>query len=529
MKKTILFTIIFTYLIIISSVLQAKENGRKTIQNISYINFILKLEFPDNIYILNSADKMLKEKIDKLKDEDFSKLKSRSLGVSSFIKSVDIIPNTEISNIRGAFDALFSAATIYYKGHRDLELSSTSKLGITHQDKATMLLSISTSNNPTTYYQIKNHIFLESLVVFIENLEEILSYESSDYSVFTQTSTKDAQVVTQFLNTQSCFILKQCSEANVRKNLDLQYGFIKLKENDLALLLLGLNFEAYNYVYSLNPLSSLYFLYFKKATNKESITKVISRLESYINNSSEDPYKSLKQLKYLLEKYKYKSYIYNKLLEVDKEFRLKPVFTSDISEMKEKVKRTEKLLKKLIATNDASFPYRTRFGVDILRTEDAFPLDHSLVDYELFYQLFKRAMMEQDIRNAAYYTSVYPGRILEFLSKNYQNKFIESLISDMRSSPKFISALKHQFSFYWGVQEHEQDFYWTFMLKVEEGYNNTPKDIIDAVINDRKMILRQAIKDKIIKKSKTYFVGGKKSIKIRDELTKNFTKLCIKI
>jgi hypothetical protein len=512
----------FTYLIIINSVLQAKENDSKTIQNISYINFILKLEFPNTTYVLNSTDKTLKEEIEKLKDEDFSKLKSRSLGANSFDKSVDIIPDSKISNIRGAFDALFSAITIYHKGHRDLELGSKSKLGITHQDKGMILLSSSSSNNPTTYYQIKSHVLLENLVVFIENLEEILSSESSDYSVFSQTSTKDSQVVTQFLNTQSCFILNQCSEANVRKNLDLQYGFIKLKEDDLALLLLGLNFEAYKYVYSLNPLSSLYFLYFKEATNKESINKVISRFESYINNSSEDPYKSLKELKYLLEKYKYKSYIYNRLLEVDKEFRLKPVFTSDISDMKEKAKRTEKLLKKLIATNDASLPYRTRFGVDILRTEDAFPVDHSLVDYELFYQLFKRAMMEQNIRNAAYYTSVYPGRILEFLSKNYQDKFVESLISDMRSSPKFISALKHQFSFYWGVQEDEQDFYWTFMLKVEEGYNNTSKEMMDSVINNRKLILRQAIKNKIIKKEQSLLRWWQRKYKNKERSPEEF-------
>lgn len=57
MKKTILFTIMFTYLIIINSVLQAKENDSKTIQNISYINFILKLEFPNTTYVLNSTDK----------------------------------------------------------------------------------------------------------------------------------------------------------------------------------------------------------------------------------------------------------------------------------------------------------------------------------------------------------------------------------------------------------------------------------------------------------------------------------------
>lgn len=55
-----------------------------------------------------------------------------------------------------------------------------------------------------------------------------------DYSVFTQIETKDLQTVSKFLNMQSCFILKQCKEANVRENLDLQYGFINLKEENLA-------------------------------------------------------------------------------------------------------------------------------------------------------------------------------------------------------------------------------------------------------------------------------------------------------
>lgn len=343
-----------------------------------------------------------------------------------------------------------------------------------------------------------------------------------DYSVFTQIETKDLQTVSKFLNMQSCFILKQCKEGNVRENLDLQYGFINLKEENLAQLLLGLNFEAYDYVYTLNDLSALYFLYFKKATNKESIKRVILRFESYINNSSQDPYKSLKQLKYLLDKYKYKDYIHKQLLEVDREFRLKPVFTADISDMKEKAERTKKLLKKLITTNNSYLPYSTRFGVDVLREEDAFPLDYTLIDYELFYKLFKRSLLEQNIRNATYYGSVYTSQLFKFLSKNYEDKFIESLISDMKSSSEFISALKSEFSFYWGGQGVNQDFYWTFMLKVEESYNNTSKDLINSVINERKRVLRQAIKDKRIKKEQSLLRWWQRKYKDKERSHEEF-------
>ena len=511
MKNKTLFNILLIFLIILSSQLTAQEINTITPKNISNINFILKLEFPSNIYILNSKDKALKKKLEKLKDEDFSKLQIRTLSADSKIneKLVTIIPETKISNIRGALNALLSATTIFYQGHRDLHLGLKSNFSITHQDNSTMLLS----NDSGVNYEIKNHIFLENLVVFIEKLNKFLSNESIDYSVFTHKSSKDLQLVNKFLNMQSCFILKECVKANVRENLDLQYGFIALDEETLSKLLLGLNFEAYNYVYTLNDLSALYFLYFKKASNKESIKKVISRFESYINNSSQDPYKSLKQLKYLLDKYKYKKNIYKLLLEVDKEFRLKSVFTSDISDMKEKAERTKKLLEKLIITSNSYLPYSTRFEVDVLRTEDTFPLDHTLIDYELFYKLFKRSLLEQNIRNATYYGSVYTSQLFKFLSKNYEDKFIESLILDMKASSKFISALKSEFSFYWGGQGVEQDFYWTFMLKVEEGYKNTSKDIMDAVINDRKMILRQAIKDKIIKKEQSLLRWWQKKYK----------------
>lgn len=92
----------------------------------------------------------------------------------------------------------------------------------------------------------------------------------------------------------------------------------------------------------------------------------------------------------------------------------------------------------------------------------------------------------------------------------------------MRSSPKFISALKHQFSFYWGVQEDEQDFYWTFMLKVEEGYNNTSKEMMDSVINNRKLILRQAIKNKIIKKEQSLLRWWQRKYKNKERSPEEF-------
>lgn len=78
MKKIGLSLIIFTCLII-NIQLQAKENTLKNIQNINQINFILKLQFANNSYILDSKEILLNEKLEKLKKEDFSNLQSRFL------------------------------------------------------------------------------------------------------------------------------------------------------------------------------------------------------------------------------------------------------------------------------------------------------------------------------------------------------------------------------------------------------------------------------------------------------------------
>ena len=71
MKRISLFNIIITCLLIISSALQAKETDNKTIQSINQINFILKLQFQNTTYVLNSSDKKLNEKLERLKNEDF--------------------------------------------------------------------------------------------------------------------------------------------------------------------------------------------------------------------------------------------------------------------------------------------------------------------------------------------------------------------------------------------------------------------------------------------------------------------------
>lgn len=78
MKKIGLSLIMFTCLMI-NIQLQAKENTLKNIQNINQINFILKLQFANNSYILDSKEILLNEKLEKLKKEDFSNLQSRFL------------------------------------------------------------------------------------------------------------------------------------------------------------------------------------------------------------------------------------------------------------------------------------------------------------------------------------------------------------------------------------------------------------------------------------------------------------------
>lgn len=526
MKRIPLLNVIITCLIIITSGLQAKENDIKTIQNISQINFILKLQFPNNTYVLNSSDKNLNEKLERLEDENFSKLETRTLSAQAPVNTnfSTIIPETKINNIRGALNTLLSAATVFYQGSRDLELGLKSKLTISHQADSTILLSPSISNNTAITYQIRSDIFLENLVVLMEKLNEILSDEPIDYSIFSQTSTKEIKEVTKFLNKQSCFILKQCVEASVMKSMRQQLLFTQLKEENLAKLFLGLNFDAYIYTYPVNDLSALYNLYFLKATNQDSINKILLRLESYINYSSQDPYKSLKQLEYLLTNFKSKPFIYNNLLKIDKEFRLKPVFTSDVSNMLEKVERSKDLLKKLITTNNSNFPYSTRFEIDVLRSNDTFPVDHTLIDYELFYQLYKRVLLEYDVDGATYYHSVYRVMLIMFLNENYEEKFIKSLILDMKASSEFRTALKSNFDDYWKLHDQYREFKWMFMLKVEEGYKYASPKKLESSINNRLKTLRQNRKDKTIKKEQSTLRWWQARYKDKQRSEKEFYK-----
>jgi len=524
-NKALLILVIMGFTLI-SSGLSAKENNIKAINNIKLkqINLIIQLHFPDKSYVLSSVDEQLDEQISLLNTEDFSKLKSKTFSIK-LPKNLHmyprpntpkfIIPAVEICNIKTLFTSLISAATLSDKGHRDLPLSPELSVAITHLANSNITLKPSASINQDLTYEIDSETFLNTIILLIKNLSPELEKVSNGHCALSSTSSQE-QTVNYFLNQQSCYIFGQCQEPSLKERQQMHFEFIDLDEVALAQLLLGLNFDICIHNYSLKELTGLWLSYFKKASNEDTANQLLDRLTNYIKRSNEDPYELREQLKFLVAnlepvkqapvkikikpKISLKQSIHQQLSTFDTEFDLKPVFTEDIADMSEKVDRTKYLLQQLIETKDPYFPYSTRFEVDVLRTEDDFPVDHRLIDYQLFYQLFKRALLEQKDDDAVYYDSVYTGGLLKFLSENYQDKFVQSLILDMKKSSKFNTALESEFSFYWKMQNQDLEVYWTFMLKVEESYQHSDPSIIAANVKQRTQELRQKRKDKAIVK-----------------------------
>lgn len=504
MKKINLLNILLICLILMGTALQAKENNIKIIQNITQIDFVLDLQFPNKTYILNSSDKGLKEKLEKLKDEDFSKLQTRTLSALAPVDGsfATIIPKTEIKNIRGAFESLLSAATEYYQGVRELKLDEKNTFTITHTESGTLLLSTPTSNITGTHYQIRNDYFIENLVILVERPREELSAERSDYTIFQQTANKELETVSQFLNAQSCLALRQCSKDRLDKNESIIYQFSDFKEEAQTQFLLGLYFESHDTLYRFEALTELFLIYLEKASNEQNINQVLLRLESYINHSTQDPYTSRKQLKHLLEKLKSKKVVYNKLLLIDKEFGLNPIFTSEISDMSEKVERTKHFINKLINPKYSYLLYSTQFEVDVLRMKDDVPLDSKLIDYKLFYELFKSALLEQKRENGEYRASSYPMDLLVFLSKNNEDEFMKSLVLDMNLSAEFKSALEFQFKEYRDTHDENKELTWKFLIKVEDAYKYKSLKIIQESMNALQVNMKEKMKNRIIKREK---------------------------